>query len=1546
MVRVTEELALTPEHVTLYHTNDPLLGHLPFLIFHGPSTTANYTLNSSRIQIHVFSPAGFQSYPRITVSPNSPFYSVVSHLPREFQGDEVWRGLAFGLFKYFTELPEAVKYYLKKQYPSTQGRRPGSGPTLFSEQHAADLARFMVKSDNTTEVISVLQSALQTQHISNVDIDLVLPPWSITPLNNDELEEVPENEDDLLDPTLRQYGTYSPLVKMWGEPVFLPTSKLRRAPSRPTSLNRGKSFTKQQKVELRMKLGELVDTEERYVMKVNELVNHIAEEFRQTARNRPPGSNSPSEDEVNKLFPRSADRILQLNSGFVHELRRAMDETEEDAVRDFESAQGGVTRVGSYARPKDPSGALAVARIFLEWFPKFTESYQDYIRASQHFPQLLNGFLDKQSSFRQRVTQKGEQTVRSILIEPVQRLPRYSLLIDQIVGCIPITHPALQLMLRARDIITNICSMDEPLVDKPHVTNLLRNMIEDWPLDLEPQGRLILAIDFIELAPPFNTEQFGGPEICGILLIFSDCVVLVRKKHLSSPTGRELVRETDKPSPAGLLASMTNAAGADSYELMFIGWHHLAEVRFTESVDGRLLWMTSTREMKAAQTGDGTSKAVTSRCFILQESFEGKAAKLSEDIVKARIEGRFSERERETPAWTLRSVRMPDSNLGMHAAVFQEAAEQLVEGRREPAPIRIVVDNEKGTKGHPVGHYGVEIVTEIRSGDLRRIRMITLGLNGKQYTDDIALEDLLPTLSRRIIQLFSTQFNVSNIRLAPSLVSYYTKIVRNLSFNSRAEKTRSFLSSSPVKMLSSFLTGSASDIASQGSPKQQRGMLSPPPVITRAGSWKESKESLVDSIRSRGSRDTVGMAADDERIENPLVRLEQTFTGYVACLQSRKGHFVGRLVLNRSAAADELTVNDLYNRLIESPFDLEASSDVSSETVFVTFEKFVRIAWQEQMGPVMSPKHLDLLLERASRRVPGEFGDFVRYLFNEMAPQNRRAFTALIKLLANLLDGCSNDSDRGALTLAFAELLVDDGSAHNYINLLDRLVEDCDRIFEDPLATLVTNSFERSSAYESMYSTTRSYKSASGSLTSNTSSLRRKFGFDNLLRQNSKNEGDRQSMWRTLSKHSRHPASGDSLGRSAVERSQTIDIGGPNVPNKLRRPGSHDRPRVAGAFDDLHVRPPSAHRPGSSHHLESNLETIGEPETEMLEPPKSLKKKRRSSLSDLKNLMDTTEVETVEEPPTMPLNISKQTSEKFNSAPRIPPPSKIPISPTSTRSSKSNSPPGLSKIPITPKSQSMRTPRAREPPRTEPLRHVFATPQPPSASVPPLTRRKHAKTMSTSNIPNLKPTRMPTAGAYSPTHSDLSRATTSSSRSSAQRLKLQSPQRLRERMETEKKAIEDVGAGLKTELSRISQDMARVNGTPRSSTGDIRKLSISVRTLEERLPQVLHELEQRRLAIQEDMEATVKASEAKVKAIDQMYKEATAENELLYEKFNSELGKIVKALRGKGREEREELVTKLKDTSEETAYVKKENARLRREIVSLRALLKSGNRDD
>ncbi|OAA48427.1 Rho guanyl nucleotide exchange factor [Metarhizium rileyi] len=1506
MVRVTDDLALSPDALSLYHASDPLLGHLPVLILHGPSTTANYTLNSSRVQVHILSSAGFQSFPRITISPSSPFYAVVDHLPREIQVDEVFRGLAFGLFKYFSELPDGVKSYLRNLYP-TRGKRPGSASSLFGEQHAADLVASMVKSDNAAEVIASLQDALQTQHINNVDLDLVLPPGAIVPLQPADLEEVPDNEDDILDPTLRQYGGYTPLVKLFGEPVFLPTNRLRRAPSKPTSLNRGRSFNKDQKYELRMKLAELVDTEERYVMKLRELVNTVAKEFRQSAKARPEGSLSPSEAQLESLFPRSADQILQLNSAFVEQLRTIMDETEDEALRDMDqtaSILNSRTSSGP-ARTRDPSGALSMARLFLEWFPKFTQSYQDYIKASQHFPTLLNSFLNQQSSFRQRVNQTGEQTVRSILIEPVQRLPRYSLLIDQIVSSLPMTHPALQPMLKARDIITNICSMDEPLPDQPHVANRLRNMVESWPRDLEPQGRLIAAADFMELTPPF---QGGSSESdsSGVFLLFADCVVILRKLEFTM-TGRDLLREIDKPSAAELLISMTNAAGGPaSYEFAFTGWHNLADVRFTESEDGSLVWMASTKEMKDAHTGEyKVSKAPTTRCFLLQEAFEDKATKWGEDVVKARVEARFPEAEREDPCWTLRSVRMQDSNLGLHVAVFQEGAHQLVEGRREPAAIRVVVDHEKGTKGAPLGHYGVEIVVNVTSHNLKRISMLTVGLNGKQFQDDIDLEDLLPTMSRRIIQLLSTQFNVSNTHLTSSMVSYYTKTIRGLNFSTRVEKGRSFLAASPVKLLSSLWNSSSSntpDVVVSGVKLQQQ------PSLHRAN----SVHSMFGSIRGK---DSSRPNTADGKPENPLLRLEQTFTGFTAALQSRKGAIIGRTLLNRSLV-DELSVNDIYNRFIETPFEYDVASDIGTEVIFVAFEKFLRIAWADQMGPVMTMQALNTLLERANKRVPGNFADFVNYLFRDMAPQNRRAFITVIKLLADLLDGCGNDSDRGALTVAFAELLVIDGDAQNYINLLDRLVEDCDRIFEDQGANQSVHL--HSTISESIASGYRQGKAHTGSITSNASSLRRKFGLNALLRQNSQDE--RPSVWRNLSKH-RNPATGEtsSSSRGALHRVHSVDDN--SLPKRLhRRPMSRERPPIAGAFDE------TPQRPSSSHRLDFPLDTIGEPSPtdRVASATKGPRKKRRSSLSDLKGLMAAA---TLDDEPIQPLQTTKQTSGRINTnppSPKAPPPSKIPISPSAA--------------------EALRASRQREKENvadsSKTVRYHASEQSGSNPSKPPDSPSKisrHSKALSIASIPTLRHTKS-ASGVDPPTRPG------SPARSNAQRLRIQSPQKLRERLQSEKQIAQEVDSSLKDELSNIADEMARVT-TVRSPTSqaDMSGLTASLKELEDRVGFIMEELHEQQATTQKELDSTMKNTEAKVRAIDQLHKEVVAENELLYERFNGELGRIIKAVRGKGREDKEELVVKLKEQGEETARIKKENIRLKKELISLKAMLRGAD---
>ena len=69
--------------------------------------------------------------------------------------------------------------------------------------------------------------------------------------------------------------------------------------------------------------------------------------------------------------------------------------------------------------------------------------------------------------------------------------------------------------------------------------------------------------------------------------------------------------------------------------------------------------------------------------------------------------------------------------------------------------------------------------------------------------------------------------------------------------------------------------------------------------------------------------------------------------------------------------------------------------------------------------------------------------------------------------------------------------------------------------------------------------------------------------------------------------------------------------------------------------------------------------------------------------------------------------------------------------------------------------------------------------------------------------------------------------------------------------------------------------------------------------------------------------------------MDELYREASAETEALYERFNTELSRIMKDVKtGRGEEA---VGTQLKEALDEVARVKKENLRLKREVCGLRA---------
>lgn len=121
--------------------------------------------------------------------------------------------------------------------------------------------------------------------------------------------------------------------------------------------------------------------------------------------------------------------------------------------------------------------------------------------------------------------------------------------------------------------------------------------------------------------------------------------------------------------------------------------------------------------------------------------------------------------------------------------------------------------------------------------------------------------------------------------------------------------------------------------------------------------------------------------------------------------------------------------------------------------------------------------------------------------------------------------------------------------------------------------------------------------------------------------------------------------------------------------------------------------------------------------------------------------------------------------------------------------------------------------------------------------------------------------------------------------------------------------------------------------TPYSAT--TASLEARMRILETRLETLTGEYNGRTTALERDLESSLILSEKRVKKLDELYREASAENEALYDRFNTELSKIAKDVRLGHAEDA--LKSQLASALDEIGRVKKENFRLKREVGGLRA---------
>lgn len=469
---------------------------------------------------------------------------------------------------------------------------------------------------------------------------------------------------------------------------------------------------------------------------------------------------------------------------------------------------------------------------------------------------------------------------------------------------------------------------------------------------------------------------------------------------------------------------------------------------------------------------------------------------------------------------------------------------------------------------------------------------------GQMLTWTPAVQSVLPPLH-----------STRNPKLMKPLVHSNFDILRYIASNliTHVKSSRGFRPPSPTKFISNLLGGSRDNVPTLKTPNSAtllgefpkmpppRGNLSRSNTLPSTFPGKDKEKEKEDTSNKIPGSETTALKGP----ESQLGSLEQTFAAYVLSLQSRSGNILGRMLRARDHA-DRAPVNELYNILLEDPSKLQAAAEVPVDTLFVAFETFMQNAWKASMGPVLSPSSLETLQSQFDTMVPRDFDEQFRKLLVDISPQNRRALAAIIRLLAELLDASGNDGDRGALTMAFAEVLTEEGDPVQHVSLLDRLVEDFDNLFEEYVPG--GSSVEGTLTCDQ----TKSSHKNTGSVSSASSSFRKRFGFS-LHKESQRSDGESKvaSILRTLSKRQSPADSEPNTPKGSLIRSKSTDV---DARLGLLRPTSRDRPFGFSSEEQIS-------RPGTGHGQLPSLSSLRGISPDGVVRPR---RKRRSSLSDLR----------------------------------------------------------------------------------------------------------------------------------------------------------------------------------------------------------------------------------------------------------------------------------------------------------------------------------------
>ncbi|KAH8914297.1 hypothetical protein BT69DRAFT_1290419, partial [Atractiella rhizophila] len=241
------------------------------------------------------------------------------------------------------------------------------------------------------------------------------------------------------------------------------------------------------------------------------------------------------------------------------------------------------------------------AGIIKDWMSRFSVPYTSYLSSYPQAKGIENSLMATTSQWRSGFSRFCEKTkmqtsgngaggignvgLRELLMEPIQRIPRYRLLMDEMLKHLDPHDSRRRELEDAIEIATKIanCDLDEETFRANCMTMLQRN-IEDCPADLISNSRSFIdCIDLADLPLPSSSVPFPSPSLSSTigsssshshshgsslsashsggnvvnnvlhctLFLFTDKLLIVKRNTTSNLTGRALAGLEDFNSSGG-----------------------------------------------------------------------------------------------------------------------------------------------------------------------------------------------------------------------------------------------------------------------------------------------------------------------------------------------------------------------------------------------------------------------------------------------------------------------------------------------------------------------------------------------------------------------------------------------------------------------------------------------------------------------------------------------------------------------------------------------------------------------------------------------------------------------------------------------------------------------------------------------------------------------------------------------------------------------------------------------------------------------------------